>query len=217
MALIRTLFDWLPFTPFGLVLWPAQALGCRMARKQLPECARRLGLKHYPALTSGEVGILAGSVGGQFVIAEPDDGAKVTVFFATRKPLRLSESANPAVTDGLAPFSTGHKEIDARLRTRLADDPVATYLRAHPETLLELLSLVRRHPWRIRHLTVEPYGVVARLRHGHPNYAHIPPEALERVLPALANATGNLDRALGNTGDPVDADSQLYNRCLGRL
>ena len=203
--LTRTLvFEWSIYTPLLLLWIPVQALGHRRALRQLPGVAAQLGLARLPGSAEPRFGGLGGDILGRSTLVEPEDEARISALFQTRKTLELHESPRGThPPQGMIEFETPNSAFNRMFRTRRAAKETADTLCSTPDLLADIVRFSDRWLWSLRYLAVEGSRVSCSLRYGHPWSRYVPPRVLEGLLPELVALTDHIETTIGCDGPAV--------------
>lgn len=173
---------------FGLV---RRKTGHRLARKQYPELATRLGLTYRPSPYQSGVGTLSGEYRGFSVIVDPDEQRRIRLRFegSPKVDLRNYEKEGRPPHDMRMVFSRD-KKFDAFFKTRWAGEAERARLEAleRPGELLAPFRLVRE----LKELNVTAVGVSCVFDYGSPPF--IPRDVIEHLLPAMVELARVFER-----------------------
>jgi hypothetical protein len=156
--------------------------GHRLARKQYPELAVRLGLTYKPSPYRSGVGTLSGTYRGFAVVVDPDDQRRIRLRFegSPKVDLRNYEKDGRPPHDMRTVF-TRDKKFDGFFKTRWAGEQERVQLESleRPGALLAPFRLVRE----LKELNVTAAGVSCVFDYGNPPF--IPRDVVELLLPAM--------------------------------
>lgn len=177
--------------PIGLLMFVGMFVAVLLRRfrfkhaaASFPALGAKLGLSFREPTSSRAIGSLQGNYQGFQVFVDPDDQRRITVRFSSELhiDLRNYEHGNRP-TKGMRTFFSGDKRFDAFFKTRYVDTETDERL-SRAENLTELIRPFQGAYYRqLKQLNVTPNGVSCILDFGNP--PHIPPAAIEYLLPAM--------------------------------
>ncbi|HVU04188.1 MAG TPA: hypothetical protein VHE30_20665 [Polyangiaceae bacterium] len=171
--------------------------GAGRARTEFPALAARLGLAHRPPADSRGIGSLRGTYEGHEVFVDPDDRPRVVVYLRGEPQILfrsfIVEKRTPA---NWVRIESGDSWLDGYLKDRYASTDAARALRPHhPELAVKIRRIVDGHLAQNPQLSVTAERIECALDFGKP--AHLPADAVERLLPDLEELAELLEEAAG--------------------
>jgi len=177
--------------PIGLLMFVGMFLAVLLRRVRFnhtaasfPALGNKLGLRFKEPSSSHAIGSLQGSYEGFQVFVDPDEQRRITVRFSgePRVDLRNYEHGNRPPR-GMHTYFSGNKRFDAFFKTRYVDAETEEHL-SQAASLRDLVSPFQGAYYRqLKQLNVTANGVSCILDFGNP--PHIPPAAIEYLLPAM--------------------------------
>jgi hypothetical protein len=165
-------------------------IGRFMAKRKLPEVAKRLGLREKPGSSPSSFNEYKGTFKGHFVKVDPES-ASVTVFMRHIPNLKLStiyQNTN---------FDTGDARFDRFFTERMAPAPVAAKIAA--SEALRAFAQTLRNRWKSKCKFIEARfdNVACAMKYGNGHY--IPADVLEPILTDLVHLADLLSEAANST------------------
>jgi hypothetical protein len=199
--------------PIGLLMFVGMFLAVvlrrvrfKRAAASFPALGTKLGLSFKRPSSSRAIGTLHGSYQGYQVFIDPDEQRRITVRFSgePRINLRNYEHGNRP-PKGMQTFFSGDKRFDGFFKTRYVGPDLEERL-SQVENLRELVGPFQGPYYRqLKQLNVTPNGVSCILDFGNP--PHIPPAAIEHLLPAMVSLARIVEPPQGNGTPPLDDDA----------
>ena len=199
-------FSWRDAVPFGIVMfvgtilgWLKRRAGRSLARRGYPQLARELGLSFVPPRYPRGLGTLKGQIRGHRVLVDPDESARVVVWFGEPSPLDLRSYAHwKRLPPDYAPFSMADRALDRWLSSRLvkhsADlEPILD------DRFRELLKQVMNQGRELRQFALDAERIEARFEFGSPPY--VPPGLIRELLPLLVELVVHIERGQFTTDE----------------
>jgi hypothetical protein len=194
--------------PIGLLMFAGMFLAVLLRRirfkrtaASFPALATKLGLRFKQPSSSRAIGSLQGRYQGYQVFVDPDEQRRINVRFSSepRIDLRNYEHRNRPPL-GMHTFFSGDKRFDGFFKTRYVDDEVGERL-TQVEDLTALLRPFQGAYYRqLKQLNVTTNGVTCILDFGNP--PHIPPAAVEHLLPAMVSLARVIEPRMGSRAEP---------------
>jgi hypothetical protein len=157
--------------------------GAARAAKEYPALAQKLGLS-LRAAEPGRIGALTGEYDGYRVFVDPDDRARLVVYFRTapRVVLRTYEHEKRAPA-GMVAVMTPGRVPNRFFKDCYASAQIAATLSEREPALEALLRpFTERWPRNIAHVSITPERLECAVDFGRPS--HISTEVIEVLLPA---------------------------------
>ncbi len=196
--------------PIGLLMFVGMFLAVVLRRVRFkrtaasfPALGSKLGLTFKQPASSRTIGSLQGSYRGYHVFIDPDEQRRITVRFSgePRIDLRNYEHGNRP-PKGMHTFFSGDKRFDSFFKTRHVDPELEEQL-SQVKNLSELVLPFQGAYYRqLKQLNVTRHGVSCIFDFGNP--PHIPPAAVEALLPAMVSLARVVEPRTDNGTRPHD-------------
>jgi hypothetical protein len=176
--------------PFGMLMAVGTLVAMRLRRRmrrrvtgEMPALGERLGLSHRPGSAAATVGTLSGPYDGFDVCVDPDETAKLRVYFQTEPPIELRTYKHfkraPAAMEEL---HTESEAFDGFFQDRFASPELADFLFDQSE-LNEWARAMQKTTIKLKSLVVNSEGIDCSIELKHP--AVVSPAMVEQLLPLL--------------------------------
>ena len=199
--------------PIGMLMFVGMFLALVLRRVRFkrtaasfPALGTKLGLSFKRPTSSRGIGSLQGDYRGYPVFIDPDEQRRITVRFSREPRIDLRNYAHGnRPPKGMQTFFSGDKRFDGFFKTRYVDPDLEERL-SRVKNLRALIGPFQGPYYRqLKQLNVTPNGVSCILDFGNP--PHIPPAAVEYLLPAMVSLARVVEPPQGNGTRPPDGDA----------
>ena len=194
-----SLFWWIliSFTPFALLWRIGDFLFYPIARKiawrDLPKVANKLGLEYSQSTSYSEFGMLSGKVNGYQVFISPDSG-HLKLHFQTENKIKLStERSATRPMKEMPDFKANNWKFNTIFKTRRASLEQSRRFSQFPEITNGFVSFYTRSVWHLSSIYIDENELSCSYRYGQPFFRYLPASTLEKMVYELVGLAQLLD------------------------
>lgn len=173
-------------------------MGQRRTAEDLPDVARRLGLRFEPNPSPDLIGRVSGTFRGRDVVMRPDNFGLIRLPFRQELPVFLASASEAAEgAPDLPSFDTGDAAFDRAFPVRRGSQTAADRMASAAELRSELVAFASQWGGTLGTVTLSPTDLSVQQKGGSFQMHYgVPTDRLEEILGQLVAIADRAERTL---------------------